>query len=71
MVNSQISKRKHFFRNVNLPKQLDNFFQKYVSVNPHNTRNEEQLHIPTKNTVKYGTKSVRYSAPLRWLTWFI
>lgn len=50
------------FSNGNFPKQLPNLFQKSASVNPYNTRSEEQLHISKINTVKYGTRSLRYTA---------
>lgn len=54
----------YFFRNGKLLKQLDKFFQKKVSVNLCNTGSENQLHTPKTNTVKYGTKSLIYNAPL-------
>ena len=54
----------YFFRNGKLLKQLDKFFQKKVSVNLCNTGSENQLHTPKMNTVKYGTKSLIYNAPL-------
>ena len=33
-----------------------------TSVNPYNTKSEEQLHIPEINTVKYGTRPLKYNA---------
>lgn len=54
----------YFFSNGKLLKQLDKFFQKKVSVNLCNTGSENQLHTPKTNTVKYGTKSLIYNAPL-------
>ena len=57
MINSQILKHV-FFSNGNLLKQLDNFFQTNISVDPYNTRSVKQLHIPKINTVKYGTVSL-------------
>ena len=63
MVNVQVLKLMYFFSKDNIPKQLENFSQKSVPVDPYNTRNEEQLHIP-KN--KCGASFLRYHTPFIW-----
>ena len=65
-LNSQFLKLMYILSSGNLPKQLDNFFMKSISVNLYNTRSEEKLHTPKLNTVKYSTGSLRYNAPLIW-----
>ena len=64
LVNSQIFKLICFFSNGNRPKQLDKFSQKIISVNPCNTRSEEQLHIPKIDIFKYGSRSLTLLLPV-------
>ena len=52
------------FSNGDLPKKLGVFFCKTLSVNPYKIRRDEQIYIPKINSVKYGTRSLRYNALL-------